>query len=114
MSALALFSTAETTPAPEMAIALQLQKANSQMLERMVDDFRLVFARLWHNPNATPQAILDEFDTNGEAELAMIQARLDFITALAIANGQALTDYLTTEETTAPAYTTSAGVVTVT
>jgi len=101
-------------PAPELAIASRLQRQNAALLSQLVADFRSVTARLWRDPNTLAQAIFDEFGAEGEALLASIQARQDCIEAIAIANGQVLTDYLTTDETTLPAYTTSGGAVTVT
>ncbi len=104
-----------TPPAPELAIALRLQKQNDSVLVQLIADFQLVFTRLWHDPNTAPQAIFDEFDVDGEARLSTIQARLDCIEAIAIANGQTLADYVDTVTAFAtPAYTTSGGVVTVT
>lgn len=106
------------TPTPETAggiAAEQLQAINANVMQAALSEYRVAYNLTWFNPDTTAQSIFTAFDVNGSAQLDILSARVDFITALAVLRGETFADQFTDSPLHAePAHTISGGVVTIT
>lgn len=63
-------------------------------LRRAAENLGAITALLWRNDAPDPQGVFDEFATNAGKVIDVIDAYVDFITALATANGETIGDYI--------------------
>jgi hypothetical protein len=99
---ISVIATPPTAATAVVQAATNLQNQNAAIMGQVVRDFNTAFAWIWNNGGAAPNDVFAQFGTNAKKELDTIQARLDFVSALAVANGQALTDYITSDQSTPP------------
>lgn len=100
---MSILATDAAAPAADVAQADLVRRLDSEALRLMIANFTQCFAAIWLCTTATPQEVFNQFGTSAGSLLTALQARLTFITALAVANGDTLATYFPDSATyTAP------------